>query len=114
MKVTKRQLRQIIKEEKTKVLCEAEQHVLLSAWDQAIGKVEAVEKELYGLVDPGSGDLFRHAMDDTLRHSAGDLPAGDMLGKQLAAAIVELNQAYKALELHFDDEAGRNPGGSIG
>jgi hypothetical protein len=100
MKITKRQLRRIIKEEKKNILNEAEQHVLLSAWDQAIGKVEAVEKELYGLEDP---------------HSIGEMtPFGDVLGKQLAAAITELNQAYGALELHFDDESGRNPGGSIG
>ncbi len=98
MKITKRHLRRIIKEEKTRALNEVEQHVVLSAWDQAIGKVEAVEKELYGLVDPGDPT---HVM-------------GDDLGMDLAAAIVELNQAYEALELHFDDEAGRNPGGSIG
>ena len=100
MMITKRQLKRIIKEEKTKLLNEAEQHVVLSAWDQAIGNVEAVEKELYGLTDPGA--------------RPGELPFGDELGKQLAAAIVELNQAYEALELHFDDESGRNPGGSIG
>ena len=100
MKISKRQLRRIIKEEKTKMLNEAEEHVVLSAWDQAIGKVEAVEKELYGLEDPAN---------------VGEVPPfGDALGKQLAAAIMELNQAYEALELHFDDEAGRNPGGSIG
>ena len=82
------------------MLNEAEEHVVLSAWDQAIGKVEAVEKELYGLVDP---------------YNVNEKPTfGDAIGKQLAAAIMELNQAYEALELHFDDEAGRNPGGSIG
>jgi len=102
MKITKRQLKRIIKEEKVKVLNEADQHIVLSAWDQAIGKVEAVEKELYGLVDP-----------ETYTRGTGE-QAGDDLGAQLAAAIMELNQAYKALELHFDDEAGRNPGGSIG
>ena len=100
MKITKRQLRRIIKEEKGKVLNEVDQHVVLSAWDQAISHVEAVEKELYGLEDP---------------HNIGEVPPfGDALGKQLAAAVTELNQAYKALELHFDDESGRNPGGSIG
>jgi hypothetical protein len=100
MIVTKRQLKRIIKEEKTKALNEAEQHVVLSAWDQAIMKVEAVEKELYGLVDPGA--------------RPGETPFGDELGKQLAGALMELDQAYDALELHFDDESGRNPGGSIG
>ena len=100
MKITKRQLRRIIKEEKAKALNEVEQHVVLSAWDQAIMNVEAVEKELYGLVDPGA--------------RPGETPLGDVLGKQLAAALMELNQAYESLELHFDDEAGRNPGGSIG
>jgi|TARA_R110000824_G_scaffold238937_1_gene427624 hypothetical protein len=100
MKITKRQLRSIIKEEKKNLLCEVEQHVVLSAWDQAIGKVEAVEKELYGLEDPAN---------------VGEVPPfGDALGKQLAAAIMELNQAFEALELHFDDESGRHPGGSIG
>ena len=100
MKVSRQQLGRLIKEEKARLLNEAEQHVVLSAWDQAIGKVEAVEKELYGLEDP---------------HNVGEMPPfGDLMGRQLAAAIVELNQAYKALELHFDDESGRNPGGSIG
>jgi len=100
MKITKRQLRRIIKEEKGKVLSEVDQHVVLSAWDQAIGKVEAVEKDLYGLEDP---------------HNVGEVPPfGDALGKQLSAAVLELNQAFRALELHFDDESGRNPGGSIG
>jgi len=100
MKVTKRSLRALIKEERTKLLSEADQHVILSAWDQAIGNVEAVEKELYGLEDP---------------QNVGEAPPfGDALGKQLAAAVLELNQAFEALELHFDDESGRNPGGSIG
>lgn len=100
MKITKTSLRTLIKEERTKLLSEADQGVILSAWDQAIGNVEAVEKELYGLTDPGA--------------PPGEVPFGDELGKQLAAAILELNQAFEALELHFDDEAGRNPGGSIG
>ena len=100
MKISKRQLRQIIKEEKTKLLTEADEVVLLSALDQAISRVEAVEKEVYGLVDPGE--------------PPGTEPMGDDLGGSLAIAIQELNQAYKAIELHFDDEAGRNPGGSIG
>ena len=104
MKITKQRLRRIIKEEKKNLLHEAEQHTIISAWDQAIQSVEAVEKELYGLVEPGGVSVG----------SARALVAGDKLGEQLAAAIVELNQAFKALELHFDDEAGRNPGGSIG
>ncbi len=100
MKISKSQLRQIIKEEKVKLLTEADEVVLLSALDQAISRVEAVEKEVYGLVDPGE--------------PPGTEPMGDDLGGSLAIAIQELNQAYKAIELHFDDEAGRNPGGSIG
>ena len=100
MKISKSQLRQIIKEEKVKLLTEADEVVLLSALDQAISRVEAVEKEVYGLVDPGE--------------PPGTEPMGDDLGGSLAIAIQELNQAYKAIELHFDDEAGRNPGVSIG
>ncbi len=100
MKITKRQLKRIIKEEKAKMLNESMDVVLLSAFDQAISRVEAVEKEVYGLVDPGE--------------PPGTEPMGDDLGGSLAIAIQELNQAYKALELHFDDEAGRHPGGSIG
>ena len=100
MKITKRQLKRIIKEEKAKMLNESMDVVLLSAFDQAISRVEAVEKEVYGLVDPGE--------------PPGTEPLGDDLGGSLAIAIQELNQAYKALELHFDDEAGRHPGGSIG
>ena len=107
MRVTRRQLKHIIKEEKKNILCEAEQHVLLSAWDQAIGKVEAVEEELYGLVDPD-------AVEGGTRMGMPNQTFGDQMAAQLAAAILELNQAFKALELHFDEEAGRNPGGSIG
>ena len=88
MRISKRHLTRIIKEEKAKMLNEIEERVVLSAWDQAITNVEAVERELQRVNDP--------------------------LGKQLAIALMELNQAYEALELHFDDEAGRNPGGSIG
>jgi hypothetical protein len=105
-KISGRRLRRIITEEKAKLLKEespaSRQANLLSAIDQGIGKVEEVEKELYGLVDPGLGP-----------HSQG-MPLGDELGKQLAAAIVDLNSAFDAVELYFDDEAGRNPGGSIG
>ena len=104
MRIPKSKLKRIIKEEKQKLLCEAEQHIILSAWDQAIGAVEAVEQELYGLVEPGGVSVG----------SARALVAGDKLGEQLATAIVQLNQAFDTLELHFDDEAGRNPGGSIG
>ena len=53
MKISKRQLRQIIKEEKVKLLTEADEVELLSALDRAVSRVEAVEKEVYGLVDPG-------------------------------------------------------------
>ena len=53
MKITKKQLRQIIKEEKAKLVNEAPDVDLLSALDRAISRVEAVEKEVYGLVDPG-------------------------------------------------------------
>ena len=100
MKLTKRQLKQIIKEEKVKLLTEADEVELLSALDRAVSRVEAVEKEVYGLVDPGE--------------PPGTEPMGDDLGGTLAIAIQELNKFYKDLELHFDDEAGRNPGGSIG
>jgi hypothetical protein len=107
MKITKRRLRRIIKEEKKNILCEVEQHIVLSAWDQAIQSVEAVEEELYGLVDPD-------AVEGGTRMGEPTQTFGDKMGAQLAAAIVELNQAFEALEIHFDDEAGRNPGGSIG
>ena len=100
MKITKRQLRRIIKEEKAKHLSEAADVDLLSALDRAISRVEAVEKEVYGLVDPSE--------------APGTEPLGDDLGGSLAIALQELNQAYKDLEVYFDDAAGRNPGGSIG
>ena len=74
MKISKSQLRQIIKEEKVKLLTEADEVVLLSALDQAISRVEAVEKEVYGLVDPGE--------------PPGTEPMGDDLGGTLAIAIL--------------------------
>jgi len=97
MNITKNGLKTLIKEERTKLLNEADQSVILSAWDRAIKNVETVEKELYGLVDPGVPSLAFYS---------SRTPLGDELGKQLAAAIVELNQAFEALELHFDDASG--------
>ena len=100
MKITKQQLRRIIKEEKARLLNEAADVDLLSALDRAISRVEAVEKEVYGLVDPGE--------------APGTEPMGDDLGGTLAIALQELNKFYKDLEVYFDDASGRNPGGSIG
>ncbi len=111
MKITKRKLRRIISEERSRLLKEqpslaTRQANLLSAIDQGIGKVEEVEKEMYGLVDPS---------EISSTHPTGPTPTtGDNLATQLAAAIVDLNNAFEAVELYFDDEAGRNPGGSIG
>ena len=109
MKITKRQLKRIIKEEKTR-LCEQQTDVygnpasgqanLLVALDQAIGKVEAIEKEVWGLADPG--DPYQEP------------PYGDELGKQLEEVVSELSEVWKAMDLYFDDESSRNAGGSKG
>ena len=101
MRITKGQLKKIIREEKKNVLKEqadiSHQATLLSALDQGISAVESVEKELYGLVDPGLG-----------MHSQGT-PLGDELGKQLAAAVLELNQAFEAVESYFNSQDESQP-----
>jgi hypothetical protein len=109
MKITKRQLKKIIKEEKAKLYEQqldvygdpaSRQANLLVDFDKAIGKVEAIEKEVWGLANPA--DPYQEP------------PYGDELGKQLEVTVGELTKVWKAIELYFDDESGRNPGGSIG
>ena len=102
MRITKHRLKRIIKEEKKKVLTEADivtrQANLLSDLDKAASRAEETANGLYGLQDPGDPGL----------------QVGDELAIDLEGTVEMLNNLYAALELYFDDEAGRNPGGSIG
>ena len=102
MKITKRQLRRIIKEEKamlsegpiTKPGAEWEDRIMLRDVDNATpyaGRVTVA----YDMVTIEFGNSFRISLDSLDAQSLGDL----------------IKEAALQLE---DREAGRNPGGSIG
>jgi hypothetical protein len=90
MKITKRQLRKIIKEEKAK-LAEAPRDrinteaTLLSDLDSIASSIEEVAAGMYGLVDPsGNGD------------------AGDEMAADLEMQIERLNALHRAMTAHFE------------
>jgi hypothetical protein len=110
MKISKRQLRRIIKEETVRQqsregLVGAE-GALLGELMTIISDLMTIEKELYGLVEPG-----QHRPDP------GAPQMGDVYGDELNAVIEEVENFREKLDAHFelyDDLAGRNPGGSVG
>jgi len=103
MRITKRQLRRIIKEETVR---QQSREGLVGAEGQLLGELMTItrdlmniEKELYGLVDGDRVDM------------------GSVYGEELNATIEEIENFREKLNTHFelyDDLAGRNPGGSIG
>lgn len=91
MKITKRQLRKIIAEEKQR-LVEMQspirrQAMILSDLDSAIKNVEETADNLYGLEDPGDPGMG----------------AGDEMAEELKGAIAMLNNAYRRIEAYFED-----------
>jgi len=130
MRITKRQLRRIIKEERTKLLKEAPAPLpmksradpvfaslikgLIKEQSRAksegelqgdlasiIDAIESVAFEMYGLEDPGNPGAA----------------TGDEMARGLEAQVERLSTFFDQLEAYFvtiDDMSGRNPGGSIG
>ena len=110
MRITKRQLKRIIKEEVTKLHSReglvGGEGELLGELMTIIQDLRTIEKELYGLVEPG-----QHRPDP------GAPQMGDVYGDELDAVIEEVENFKEKLSTHFelyDELAGRNPGGSIG
>jgi len=110
MKISKTQLRSIIKEEVTKLHSReglvGGEGELLGELMTIIQDLRTIEKELYGLVEPGQ-----------YRPDPGAPQMGDVYGDELDAVIEEVENFKEKLESHFelyDELAGRNPGGSIG
>ena len=94
MKITKRQLRRIIKEERRKLISEqsaaSEQGRLLADLSMTMDAISDIASGMYGLVDPG----------DT-----GGV-AGDDMANDLELQVARLNAFYTKLELLF--QAGDN------
>ena len=100
MRITKRQLKRIIKEERAKLIREnqsreATEGKLLGELMGLIGDLTNIEKELYGLVDPEGADM------------------GSVYGEELNATIDELDALLEKLTNHFDSldasGSGRTP-----
>ena len=90
MKITKRQLRKIIKEEKTRLLSEASREAkegqILADLNTTVSAIEEIETGMYGLVDPGApGDTY-----------------GDELANDLGLQVARLNDLYRSLQRHFE------------
>ncbi len=105
MKITKRQLRRIIKEEKTKLIKEqsmaSTEGSMMAELDGIASSIEEIANGIYGLQDP----------------SEPGVQAGDELAVDLGMQVERLNSFFKQLEAYFvtvDELVGRNPGGSIG
>ncbi len=89
MKITKRQLKRIIKEERAKLIREnqsreSKEGELLGKLAGIIGDLKTVKKELFGLVDPDGEDM------------------GSVYGEELEATIDELDEWMGELNGHFE------------
>jgi len=89
MRITKRQLKRIIKEERAKLVKEyqsreATEGKLLGELAGLLADLQGVKKELYGLVDPDGADM------------------GSVYGDELEATILELEDWADKLEVHFE------------
>ena len=101
MKITKRQLKRIIKEERLKILKEQSRSresiegELLGSLAGIIGDLKVIKKELFGLVDPDGEDM------------------GSVYGEELEATIGELDEWMGELNTHFESmdsgSEGRTP-----
>ena len=103
MKITKRQLKRIIKEERTRLLKEQAQS-RVSVEGKLIGELaglladlQGIKHELFGLVDPEGEDM------------------GSVYGEELEATILEMEDWADKLEAHFESmdpenqSSGRTP-----
>ena len=89
MKITKRQLRRIIKEEKAKLheqSREAKEGRLLGDLGSITISIQEISDGLYGLEDPGEPGMA----------------VGDEMAKDLEMQIERLNELFGLLEAHFE------------
>ena len=89
MKITKRQLRRIIKEERTSLLKEdriAKEAGLMADLDSIATEIEVIASEVYGMSGPGT--------------VSGD--AGDGLAQQLEGQVERLTTLYDLMVTHFE------------
>ena len=112
MKVSKRQLRRIIREEKSRLLSEQpisgaqadqmaaaqkaandvkKQAGMMAELDDIAVRIEEVAKEMYGLEDPAGAS----------QGAAAALGAGDDLARDLEMQIERLNVFYTSMEDYF-------------
>jgi hypothetical protein len=89
MKITKRQLKRIIKEERAKLIEQSRvgrEARLLADLNDIATAIEEIARGMYGLVDPGEP-----------RGNAGDEMAAD-----LEMQIERMNEVYRRLEAHLE------------
>jgi hypothetical protein len=89
MKITKRQLKRIIKEERSKLLSESritEEAGLMADLDSIATAIEDIAHEMYGMSGPGT--------------VSGD--GGAEMAKQLEAQVERLNTLYDLMVGHFE------------
>ena len=90
MKITKRQLRRIIKEEKLKVIKEqstiAKEADLLTDLTRTADAIQEIADGLYGLQDPGDPGM----------------QVGDEMGESLGLQVERLNGLFDRLEAYFE------------
>ena len=90
MKITKRQLRRIIKEEKTRLLNEqsreAKEGTMLADLNSVATAIEEIAAGLYGLQDPGEPGV----------------QVGDEMAQDLEMQVERLNTFFRSLEAHFE------------
>ena len=93
MKITKRQLRRIIKEEKVRLLREqspeAYEGIILANFASAMDRIETLKDEMYGMVDPDGQS------------------AGDSLAGQIQMEVENLDNVYRQLKAYFEHGAPR-------
>jgi len=104
MKITKRQLRRIIKEEKKSLLKEdriRKEATFLGTLDDIASSIEEIAGGVYGMSGPGT--------------VSGE--AGDELAQDLELQVERLTDLYRAMVSHFesmDPENQPNPSGPRG
>ena len=92
MRITKRQLKRIIKEERAKILREAprdrinKEAGLMSDLDSIASAIEEIAGGMYGLTDPGGTGA----------------PEGDSMAQDLELQVERLNALYDQMVAHFE------------
>ena len=89
MKITKRQLRRIIKEEKTKLheqSRQAKEATLMTDLDSIASAIEEIAAGMYGLQDPGDPSMG----------------AGDEMAQDLEMQVERLSDFYNKMVAHFE------------